>query len=192
MALACAEQVGDKDFSLMPDDRGASLQLQYTCTFCVAPGYLCEATMESVPDLDLVLIIVLVLPPLVLPSADNSSFVVWSRTRWHVDRRGARSPKQSTPSLPRQSFSCPLLFSATLVTGRRPLEGERETHLVWLFHEHELNPEYASSCIIKDAPIWTAKMYLHTPLSLFNSGKFIPPVPEIILNTKEIKACTKS
>lgn len=35
VALACAEQVGDKDFSLMPDDRGASLQLQYTCTFCV-------------------------------------------------------------------------------------------------------------------------------------------------------------
>lgn len=37
--------------------------------------------MESDPNLDLVLIIVLVLPPLVLPSAENSSFVVWSRTR---------------------------------------------------------------------------------------------------------------
>lgn len=60
----------------MPDDRGALLQLQYTCTFGVAPGYFCKVTLESDPDLDLVLIIVLG-----LPSAENSSFVVWSRTR---------------------------------------------------------------------------------------------------------------
>lgn len=74
VALACAEQVGDKDFSLMPDDRGAALQLQMHF-FVLDAAWL---FVESDPDLDLVLIIVLVLAP---ASAGNSSFVVWSRTR---------------------------------------------------------------------------------------------------------------
>lgn len=105
-------------------------------------------------------------------------FVVWSRTLWHVDGRGERSPSQLTLCHPRQSFSCPCsFFLATLVTGKRPLEGKWETHLVLLFQEHELNPEYVSSYIIKDAPIWTgtnqpmaamSQWRVCTPPSLFN------------------------
>lgn len=80
-----------------------TVHMHFLC--CAPPGYLCKVTMESDSDLDLVLIIV-------LPSAENSSFVVWSRTRWHVDRRGERDHQNSQlPLSPGRASAAPPFFS---------------------------------------------------------------------------------
>lgn len=174
--MALAEQVGDKDFSLMPDDRGASIQFQYKCTF----GVLCRLVISAkrlwkvTPTLIcfrlLCWCMVTLLQEILICSLVKDTLT--------CGRKGRQITKPVNSLSPQAELQLPLLlFLATLVTGMRPLEGEWETYLVLLFQEHELNSEYVSSYIIKDAPVWTgtnqpmaamSQWRVCTPPSLFN------------------------